>query len=94
MRGIERSCAAWLLRCAALLLPRTAPLSPTHACAKKGGDERQGGEELAGVLTGKFIAAVWLYTAQRAAVVLEKEVCVDGGAVRRSVGELRLRVLV
>ena len=47
------------------------------------------------VLTPASTATEWLYAAQlSAAIVLEKKVYVDGGKVRRSVGELPLRVLV
>ena len=74
----------------------------THSCPPPDKRVRQkearrdkDGEELVVVLTTSSTAAVWLYAAQlSAAIVLEKEVYVDGGAVRRSVGELPLRVLV
>ena len=81
-RDTEWSCAAWLLGLAALLLPRTAALTDT--CAKKGGEERQGGEEIAVVLTATPTAMVSLHAAQLSAA----------RTVRRSVGELPLRVLV
>ena len=61
----------------------------THARAKGGWGE------LAVVLTNASTATVSLYAAQlSAAIVLEKEVYVDGGPVGRSVGELPLRVPV
>ena len=66
--------------------------SPTQACAKRRRRETWWGGASGGGIDGYIYGyGVAKYSS---VIVLEKEVYVDGGTVRRSVGELPLRVLV